>query len=92
MLALCRSHRPEPGLYSLCRHGAFTTVYSYVFEVIEGQVSLYVCRGNPCRGAYARLPLAFPADAASRAATLAGYPSQHSQPAVLATAVEESVP
>jgi hypothetical protein len=91
VLALCRSHRPEPGLYSICRHGPYTTVYSYVFAVGPAGATLYVCQGNPCRGKYVELPLTFGADTAARAATMARYPSGESQPAADAAAVEESV-
>src|SRR5205823_5823415 len=59
VLALCRSHRPEPGLYSICRHGPYTTVYSYVVAVGPAGTTLYVCQGNPCLGEYVELPLTF---------------------------------
>ena len=54
-------------------------------------IRIRTLRGNPCRSEYVELPLAFGADAAARAATLARYPSGESQPAADAAAVEESV-
>ena len=65
----------------------------YIFPaVVElAGTALNVCRGNPCHGEYARLALDFSTSAAERAATLAGYPSLYTQPAVPATAVEETL-
>ncbi len=76
ILRLCRSHDPQPGPLSLCRHGEYTTVYSHVFAWQEGQAALWVCQGSPCQGEYRRLSLRFPAAATEIAATLRDYPSR----------------
>jgi predicted choloylglycine hydrolase len=87
VLALCRSHQPSPGATSICRHGAYTTVYSYVFDVTPEGATLHVRQGNPCLGDYTAIPLRFPADHEARAAVLRAYPSSFSRAAAEAAAI-----
>ena len=75
VLALCRSHESEQGVRSICRHGEYTTVYSYVFDVTPNGVTLHVTQGNPCYGAYQSIPIRFPAEPSAVAAVMHAYPS-----------------
>jgi hypothetical protein len=59
MFPLLRGHTPDPQ-HSICNHGVYTTVYSYVIHWQEGKIILYVHQGHPCDGrAYVQLPLTF---------------------------------
>ena len=56
---LLRGHIPDPQ-HSICNHGTYDTVYSYVIHWLDGAVALYVHQGHPCEGrAYTKLPLGF---------------------------------
>ena len=71
VFALLRSHTPD-AQHSLCNHGLYTTVYSYVVHWQDGEVTLYVHQGHPCDGVdHTRLPIRF-----GDALDLARYPSR----------------
>ena len=69
VFALLRSHAPDPQ-HSVCNHGQYDTVYSYVVHVLDGATTLYVHQGHPCAGDYVRLPITLGA-----ANDLSAYPS-----------------
>ena len=56
---LLRTHREGSTSRSVCGHGNFSTVYSYVLEVLDGNYSVRVIRGNPCEGKSEKLTLSF---------------------------------
>jgi hypothetical protein len=59
IFALLRGHTPDPQ-HSICNHGVYNTVYSYVIHWRDGAIMFYVHQGHPCDGrAYVHLPLAF---------------------------------
>ncbi len=71
VFALLRSHDPD-AQHSVCNHGLYNTVYSYVVHWKDGIVTLFVHQGHPCDGLnYVALPVAF-----SHAPELARYPSR----------------
>lgn len=53
---LVRSHDPDPQ-HSVCNHGLYDTVYSYVVHVLDGATTLYVLQGHPCQGEFVRVPI-----------------------------------
>ncbi|MCC7450142.1 MAG: hypothetical protein IT324_22180 [Anaerolineae bacterium] len=71
---LLRSHEPDPQ-HSICNHGLYNTVYSYLVHWNEGQTTFYVYQGHPCAGgAYVKVPITF---GPGQANTLSHYPSQY---------------
>jgi hypothetical protein len=66
------SHQPDPQ-HSVCNHGLYNTVYSYVVHWKDGEFTLFVHQGHPCDGrAYVKLPVDF-----SDTSDLTQYPSQY---------------
>lgn len=67
VMAACRWHHPQGSDYDICAHdrgGGGNTVDSYIMHWREGQLTLYVHQGQPCRGEYTPIALHFPLDAA----------------------------
>jgi len=58
LFALLRSHEPDPQ-HSICNHGLYDTVYSYIVHFNDGETTLYVLQGHPCEGEYIRVPIEF---------------------------------
>ncbi len=79
LVSLCRSHEPEKGQFSVCRHGPpYYTVYSYIIRVKSGQITWYVCQGNPCERTYIEIPLEFRPAGSMFTEPLSRYPSKYS--------------
>ena len=70
LFKLLRSHEPDPQ-HSICNHGRYDTVYSYVVHFDDGSTTLYVLQGHPCEGEYVRVPIQLGA-----ANDLSAYPSR----------------
>jgi hypothetical protein len=69
---LLSSHNPDPE-HSICNHGIYTTVYSYVVHWQDGDITFYVHQGQPCDGvAYTTLPIVL-----GGRNDLSVYPSRH---------------
>jgi len=78
VLALCRSHMPEKGHSSICRHGPpYSTVYSYIIHVKDGEIDFHVCQGNPCEGKYSKIPIKFYPAEQDVYSILTSYPSRY---------------
>ena len=56
LFSLLRSHKPD-AQHSICNHGLYDTVYSYVVHVVDGATTLYVLQGHPCEGEYVPVPI-----------------------------------
>ena len=68
---LLRSHEPDPQ-HSICNHGVYDTVYSYVIHWKDGKTTFYVAQGHPCQSAkYVKLPINF-----GQETNLSSYPSR----------------
>ncbi len=79
LVSLCRSHEPEKGQFSVCRHGPpYYTVYSYIIRVTGRQITWYVCQGNPCEGKFVEIPIEFGPSGGMSTETLSRYPSKYS--------------
>ena len=71
VFVLLRSHQPD-AQHSVCNHGLYNTVYSYVVHWKDEKVTLFVHQGHPCDGQeYIPLSVAF-----SHPPELARYPSR----------------
>ncbi len=70
LLKLLRSHEPD-SQHSICNHGLYDTVYSYIVHFVDGATTLYVLQGHPCEGEYVCLPIQLGA-----ANDLSAYPSR----------------
>jgi len=56
LFALLRSHDPDPQ-HSICNHGLYDTVYSYIVHFNDGETTFYVLQGHPCEGEFVRVPI-----------------------------------
>jgi len=71
---LLRSHEPDPQ-HSICNHGIYDTVYSYLVHWNAGETTFYVLQGHPCEGgAYVKVPIMF---GQGQANALRHYPSRY---------------
>ncbi len=71
---LLRSHEPDPQ-HSICNHGLYDTVYSYLVHWNEGETTFYVHQGHPCSdGEYVKVPITF---GPGQRNTLSHYPSRY---------------
>ena len=74
---LLRTHRESSKTRfstSICNHAKIHTVYSYVFEIKNGQTRLYICQGNPCSNEYVPIDIHFPIGAEQKKRILDHYP------------------
>jgi hypothetical protein len=71
IFALLRSHEPDQQ-HSVCNHGLYDTVYSYVVHWNEGVATFYVAQGHPCTGEYVSIPIILGGDN-----DLSRYPSRY---------------
>ncbi len=72
IFAILRTHHPT-GVYGVCNHGLYETVYSYVVHWNEGSAAFYALQGHPCEGGeYVKLPVEL-----GQANDLSKYPSRH---------------
>jgi hypothetical protein len=72
VFVVLRSHTPD-SQRSICNHGIYDTVYSYVIHWRDGDISLHVHQGHPCdRVPYTCIPFRFGIDT-----DLSAYPSAY---------------
>ncbi len=76
---LLKTHRSLEGATSVCNHGTLHTVYSYVFEMRDGKLSLNVAQGNPCQNDYVKVDISFPITESVAERILEVYPSRASK-------------
>jgi hypothetical protein len=69
---LLRSHEPD-SQHSICNHGFYDTVYSYVVHWKDGETTFYVAQGHPCTAnQYVQLPIRL-----GQVNELSRYPSRY---------------
>ena len=53
---LLRSHYPERGVFSVCKHGQYSeTLSSMIVEQKDGNITVSECLGSPCQSNYQEL-------------------------------------
>jgi predicted choloylglycine hydrolase len=80
VLTMLSTHDSDNGETGICNHSSsLKTVYSYVLHLVDDQIHLYVCQGNPCESNWNKLliPLGRYWSKASAEDCFRHYPTRH---------------